>query len=122
MKRIDQCVSVYPVFRIRDGKRNDVLELLRVFIERSENEPGTEIFSLALMGDRVLLRESYSDLSAFKVHLENVRDLIGDLFSLLELESLNIVAPPVAVEEIQALMHATNTPVDLYVLEAGFAQ
>lgn len=122
MKRIDQCVSVYPVFRIMDGKRIDVLELLRVFIERSENEPGTEIFSLALMGDKVLLRESYSDLAAFKVHLENVRDLIGDLFSLLELERLNIVAPPVAVEEIQALMHATNTPADLYMLEAGFAQ
>jgi len=122
MKRIDQCVSVYPVFRVKDGKSRDVRNLLQVFIQRSEGEPGTEVFSMAFLGDRLLLRESYSDLAAFKAHLENVRDLIGDLFSMLELESLNIVAPSCAIEELKALLHSAKIAADIYCLEAGFAR
>ena len=122
MKRIDSCVSVYPAFRIKPGKETAIRELLRVIIGRAENEVGTEIFSMAYAGNKLFLRESYTDIEAFKEHLKSVSDIISDFFGMLELESLHIIAPSESVEEMEELMKAMDMQANLFILEGGFAR
>ena len=122
MKRLDQCVSVYPAFRIKDGKDQEIRSLVKVIIERAEHEPGTEIFSMAYVGNRLFLRESYTNIDGFKAHLDAVSDIINDFFGMLELETLYVTAPEEAADEMKALMRSMNMQVDLFVLEGGFAR
>lgn len=122
MKRIDSCVSVYPAFRIKEGKEKEIRALLKVIISRAENEPATEIFSMAYTGNKLYLRESYTNLEGFKAHLDSVSDIISEFFSMLELETLHVVAPQSATEEMKSLMSAMNMQADLFVLEGGFAR
>lgn len=122
MKRIDSCVSVYPAFRIKEGKEKEIRALLKVIISRAENEPATEIFSMAYTGNKLYLRESYTNLEGFKAHLDSVSDIISEFFSMLELETLHVVAPQSAAEEMRSLMSAMNMQADLFVLEGGFAR
>lgn len=122
MKRIDSCVSVYPAFRIKEGKEKEIRALLKVIISRAENEPATEIFSMAYTGNKLYLRESYTNLEGFKAHLDSVSDIISEFFSMLELETLHVVVPASAAEEMKSLMSAMNMQADLFVLEGGFAR
>lgn len=122
MKRIDNCVSVYPAFKIKAGQETAIRALLRVIISRAENEPGTEIFSMAYTGNKLFLRESYTDIDAFKAHLESVNDIIGDFFGMLELETLHVIAPAHSIDEMKSLMSSMNMQADLFILEGGFAR
>lgn len=122
MKRLDQCISVYPAFRIKAGKEQEIRALVKVIIGRAEHEPGTEIFSMAYVGNRLFLRESYTNIDGFKAHLDAVSDIINDFFGMLELETLYVTAPAEAADEMKALMHSMNMDVDLFVLEGGFAR
>ena len=122
MKRIDSCISVYPAFQIKPGKEAAIREVLQVIIQRAESEPGTEIFSMAYAGTKLFLRESYTNISGFKAHLESVSDIIDDFFSMLELESLHVVAPESAIKEMQELMSSMNMAAELFILEGGFAR
>jgi quinol monooxygenase YgiN len=122
MKRIDQCISVYPAFQIKPGKEAAIREVLRVIIQRAESEPATEIFSMAYAGTKLFLRESYTDIDGFKAHLESVSDIINDFFGMLELETLHVIAPEGAIKEMQELMSSMNMTADLFILEGGFAR
>lgn len=122
MKRIDNCVSVYPAFRIKPGKEQAIRSLVRVIIERAEHEPGTEIFTMAYAGNKLFLRESYTDIEGFKAHLQSVNDIIGDFFAMLELETLYVIAPAHVADEMKALMRSMNMTADLYAIEGGFAR
>ena len=122
MKRIDQCISVYPAFQIKPGKEAAIREVLRVIIQRAESEAATEIFSMAYAGTKLFLRESYTDIDGFKAHLESVSDIINDFFDMLELETLHVIAPEGAIKEMQELMSSMNMTADLYILEGGFAR
>lgn len=122
MKRIDSCVSVYPAFQIKEGQEQAIRALLKVIIGRAENEPATEIFSMAYTGNKLYLRESYTNIEGFKAHLESVSDIISDFFSMLELETLHVVAPESEAEEMKSLMSSMNMQADLFILEGGFAR
>ena len=122
MKRADTCVSVYPAFHIKEGKEQEIRKLISVIIDRAQNEPGTEIFSMAYSGNKLFLRESYTNIKGFKAHLESVNDIIGDFFAMLELETLHVIAPAEDAEEMRHLMNTLNMNADLYTLEGGFAQ
>ena len=122
MKRIDSCVSVYPDFRIKEGQEQAIRALLKVIISRAENEPATEIFSMAYAGNKLYLRESYTNIEGFKAHLDSVSDIIADFFSMLELETLHVVAPESEAEEMKRLMSSMNMQADLFILEGGFAR
>jgi quinol monooxygenase YgiN len=122
MKRLDNCISIYPTFKIKDGKEEELRALVRVIIGRAENEPATEIFSMAYSGNKLFLRESYTDIKGFKAHLDSVSDIISDFFGMLELETLHVVAPESAAEEMKGLMSSMNMQADLFVLEGGFAR
>jgi quinol monooxygenase YgiN len=122
MKRLDNCISIYPAFKIKDGKEEELRALVRVIIGRAENEPATEIFSMAYSGNKLFLRESYTDIEGFKAHLDSVSDIIADFFGMLELETLHVVAPESAAEEMKSLMSSMNMQADLFVLEGGFAR
>ena len=122
MKRLDSCISVYPAFQIKPGKETAIRDLLRVIIERAEGEPATEIFSMSYAGSKLFLRESYTDIKGFKAHLESVSDIINDFFGMLELETLHVIAPEEAVNEMQELMSSMNMKADLFILEGGFAK
>jgi len=122
MKRLDNCISIYPAFKIKDGKEEELRALVRVIIGRAENEPATEIFSMAYSGNKLFLRESYTYIEGFKAHLDSVSDIISDFFGMLELETLHVVAPESAAEEMKGLMSSMNMQADLFVLEGGFAR
>ena len=122
MKRIDQCISVYPTFQIKPGKEAAIREVLRVIIQRAESEAATEIFSMAYAGTKLFLRESYTDIDGFKAHLESVSDIINDFFDMLELETLHVIAPEGAIKEMQELMSSMNMTADLFIIEGGFAR
>ena len=77
---------------------------------------------MAYSGNKLFLRESYTNIRGFKAHLESVNDIIGDFFAMLELETLHVIAPAEDAEEMRHLMNTLNMNADLYTLEGGFAQ
>ena len=121
MKSLDQCVSVYPAFRIKPGKEQQIRNLLQTIIERAEHEPDTKIFSMAYQEDKLFLRESYTNIEGFKAHLSSVSDIIADFFAMLELESLQVIAPASSADAMRQLMSNMNMQAELYILEGGFA-
>ena len=88
MKRIDSFISIYPLFRVKDGQMTAIKKITDEIISRGHDETGTLLFTAAFSDTQLFLRESYVDLDAFHVHLETVKDILDDFFALLELESL----------------------------------
>ena len=104
MKRIDTFISIYPLFRIKDGEIQNVKKITDEIVKRGHDEVGTLLFTAAFSDTHLFLRESYVDLDAFHVHLDTVKDILSDFFSKLDLESLVIVGNAPHIEDMKVEM------------------
>lgn len=90
-------------------------------ISRGQEETGTLLFTAAFTDTQLFLRESYVDLDAFHVHLETVKDILDEFFSLLELESLVIVANDDNIKKMKEEMQSLGMEATYCVINNGFS-
>ena len=121
MKRIDSFISIYPLFRVKDGQMTAVQKITDEIISRGHDETGTLLFTAAFSDTQLFLRESYVDLEAFHVHLETVKDILNEFFSLLELESLVIVANEDNIKKMKEEMQSLGMEATYCVINNGFS-
>ena len=121
MKRIDSFISIYPLFRVKDGQMAAIKKITDEIISRGHEETGTLLFTAAFSDTQLFLRESYVDLDAFHVHLETVKDILDEFFSLLELESLVIVANEDNIKKMKEEMQSLGMEATYCVINNGFS-
>ena len=121
MKRIDSFISIYPLFRVKDGQMTAIKKITDEIISRGHDETGTLLFTAAFSDTQLFLRESYVDLDAFHVHLETVKDILDDFFALLELESLVIVANQDNINKMKEEMQSLGMQATYCVINNGFS-
>ena len=121
MKRIDTFISIYPLFRIKDGEMQNVKKITDEIVKRGHDEVGTLLFTAAFSDTHLFLRESYVDLDAFHVHLDTVKDILTDFFSKLDLESLVIVGNAPHIEDMKVEMKNLGMEATFCVINNGFS-
>ena len=121
MKRIDSFISIYPLFKVKDGQMAAVKKITDEIISRGHDETGTLLFTAAFSDTQLFLRESYVDLDAFHVHLDTVKDILDDFFALLELESLVIVANEDNIKKMKEEMESLGMQATYCVINNGFS-
>lgn len=121
MKRSDSFISIYPLFRIKEGRVDDVKKVTDEIINRGHNEEGTLLFTAAFSDTHLFLRESYVDIHSFHVHLETVKDILSNFFSMLDLESLVIVGSADDIEGMKGEMKSLGMDATFCVINNGFA-
>ena len=121
MKRIDSFISIYPLFRVKDGQMTAIKKITDEIISRGHDETGTLLFTAAFSDTQLFLRESYVDLDAFHVHLDTVKDILDDFFALLELESLVIVANQDNINKMKEEMQSLGMQATYCVINNGFS-
>jgi quinol monooxygenase YgiN len=121
MKRTDSFISIYPLFRVKDGQMASIKKITDEIISRGHGEEGTLLFTAAFSDTHLFLRESYVDHKAFHVHLDTVKDILDEFFSLLELESLVVVASADDIEKMKFEMKTLGMQATYCVINNGFS-
>ena len=121
MKRADTFISVYPLFRVKKGMMSSVKQLTDEIINRGHHETGTLLFTAAYNDSHLFLRESYINFDAFHAHLETVKDLLDEFFSMLELENLVIVANDDDTLKMKSEMKTLGMDATFCVIDNGFS-
>ena len=81
MKRTDFFISIYPLFRVKDGQMAAIKEITDEIISVAMARKA-HLFTAAFSDTHLFLRESYVDHKAFHVHLDTVKDILDEFFSL----------------------------------------
>ena len=121
MKRSDTFISIYPLFRVKDGQMENIKKVTDEIVRRGHDEVGTLLFTAAYSDTHLFLRESYVDLHAFHVHLETVKDVLGDFFSMLDLESLVVVGNEDSIHAMKSEMKNLGMEAVYCVINHGFS-
>src|SRR5438270_8435594 len=86
----DRAVSIYPYFRVKDGKMAEFKELCQQFIATTAQEPKCLYYGFSFNGDDVHCREAYDDAEGLLAHLESVGDLLKEVFKIAQVTRLEI--------------------------------
>ena len=65
MKRTDSFISIYPLFRVKDGQMAAIKKITDEIISRGHGEEGTLLFTAAFSDTHLFLRESYVTTKLF---------------------------------------------------------
>ena len=103
------------------NQMNAIKKITDEIISRGHGEEGTLLFTAAFSDTHLFLRESYVDHKAFHVHLDTVKDILDDFFSLLELESLVIVASEDDIQKMKVEMKTLGMQATYCVINNGFS-
>lgn len=89
----------------RPGRRDDVVSLLRNYVNTLDGEPGTVLFAVALDhadDDAVWLWEQFADARAVADHFRH------DFFRALQLEMADLLAEPAAARPLTPIVHRVS--------------
>lgn len=114
----DQCVSIHPYFRVPSERDQEVIELCKEFVDRSNQEPLCLYYGFTRSGEMMHCREGYRDAAGALAHLENVGEQLQKLLQLCELIKLEVHGPSEELEKLRPAMAAL--PVEFFELEMGF--
>ncbi len=86
----DRIVSIYPYFKVFDGKLDTFKGLCEQFIAATGTEPKCLYYGFSFNGDNVHCREGYDGAEALLAHLTNVGSLLQEALKISQLTRLEI--------------------------------
>jgi len=86
----DRNVSIYPYFKVSEGKLETFRELCLQFVEATAKEPKCFYYGFSFNGDEVHCREGYEGAQGLLDHLENVGALLSEALKISVLTRLEI--------------------------------
>ena len=116
----DQCVALYPYFKIHAGKLEEFKALCKRFVEKTKTEPACLYYAFTFDGDLAHCREGYANAEALLKHLENVGALLDELLKLAEVQRLELHGPAGELERLRASLAPFNP--QYFLLDGGFRQ
>ncbi|QNI54102.1 hypothetical protein SynBIOSE41_01587 [Synechococcus sp. BIOS-E4-1] len=114
----DQCVSIYPYFRVPAERKQEVMELCKQFVDRSSQEPLCLYYGFTKAGEILHCREGYRGAAGALAHLENVDELLQQILQICELTKLEVHGLPDELEKLRPAL--TTLPVEFFELQMGF--
>jgi quinol monooxygenase YgiN len=112
----ENTVSIHPYFRPHEGKRDEFIAGMEVFIERTSSEEGVLFYEFTICEEIIFCREAYVGGEGALAHLGNVDDLLQSALAISDLERLEIHGPAAELDKMREALK--DLPVDWFVLEA----
>ncbi len=100
MNYITTIVSLHPYFKPHPGKMETVLELMPMFVARTQPEVGNLFYEFTVNENEVFCREGYVGAVGVLAHLANVHDLLEELLQSATLHRLEIHGPAAELEKL----------------------
>jgi len=115
----DTIVSLFPRFKILDGKIDEFLALWKSVYE--EEEAGVPFYAFAVNEERnvVMTREGYTNADSVKAHQARVVDTMKKSLQFATVEHLDVTGPKVEIDKLRDEFKEVNAT--FWDLEWGFA-
>jgi quinol monooxygenase YgiN len=86
----DRVVSIYPYFKVSDGKMDEFRALCQQFMSIAAQETKCLYYGFSFNGNDVHCREAYEDAEGLLTHLTNVDALLKEVFKISRVTRLEI--------------------------------
>jgi quinol monooxygenase YgiN len=86
----DRTVSLYPYFKVSEGRLDAFRELCEQFVTATANEPKYLYYGFSFNGDEVHCREGYDGAEGLLSHLANVRSLLEEALKIARITRLEV--------------------------------
>ena len=83
-------MSIYPYFRVPDGKMDEFKDFCEKFISMTAEEPKYLCYGFSFHGDTMRCREAYEDADGLLAHLANVGALLNEVLKIAHLTRLEV--------------------------------
>lgn len=118
MRTQDSIVSIYPYFKVSDGKLDDFKTLCERFLAATRQEPKCVYYGFSFHENDVHCREGYEGAEGLLTHLSNVGPILAEALKIAQLTRLEIHG---AAEELAKLKDPlSNLQPTYFTLEYGF--
>jgi quinol monooxygenase YgiN len=97
----DNCIALYPYFKVHSGKLEEFKALCNRFVATTETEPGCLYYAFTFDGDHVHCREGYVDGEALLAHLQNVGALLEEALKISEIYRLEAHGPEAEMAKVR---------------------
>jgi quinol monooxygenase YgiN len=117
MFNADTYCTLAPYFEVQDGQLTAFKDLAARFTEIARTEPGCMHYTYAFNGNTAYCREGYDSAEAILAHIQNVGALFDEALKVAKLVRLEVHAPLIDIEKLQAPLAALNP--SFFALEGG---
>ena len=114
----DSCVSIQPYFRIPAEREQEVMELCKQFVDRTNQEPLCLYYGFTKAGEMLHCREGYQGAAGALAHLDNVGELLQKIMQICELTKLEVHGSPDELAQLRLALK--DLPVVFFELQMGF--
>jgi len=83
-------VSIYPYFRVAEGKMDEFKALCEQFVSVTRQEPKCLYYGFSFNGADVHCREAYEDAEGLLAHLANVGALLNEALRIAQVTRLEV--------------------------------
>jgi quinol monooxygenase YgiN len=114
----DNNVSIYPYFKVEDGKLDTFRALCGEFVAKTASEPKCLYYGFSFHENEVHCREGYEGAEALLAHLDNVAALLDAALKISVLSRLEIHGTEVELAKLRGPLANLNPT--YFRLECGF--
>lgn len=114
----DKCCTIVPYFHVPPENAAAFRALCEQFVEKARNEKKCLYYGFSFEGDNAHCREGYADAEGALAHLENVSDLLDEVFKIVALTRLEIHGTAEELDKLREPLAELNP--QFFTLEYGF--
>ena len=118
MATSDTCVSIYPYFKVADGKLDEFRALCEQFVAITSKDPKCLYYGFSFNGNEVHCREGYDNADGLLGHLEYVGPILQEAFKITEVSRLEVHGIESELAKLREPMAALSPA--FFALEYGF--
>jgi len=94
-------VSLHPYFKAQPGKLAEARALLPQFVAKAAGEKLLLHYDFTINGDEIHCRESYQGAEGLLVHVENVREVLGEFLKITDLTRVEVHGPAAELAKLE---------------------
>jgi quinol monooxygenase YgiN len=118
MSTEDTCCTIVPYFHVPPENAPAFRALCEQFVAKVSTEKKCLYYGFSFDGDTAHCREGYADAEGALAHLENVSDLLEEVFKIVALTRLEIHGPAEELAKLREPLAELNP--QFFTLEFGF--
>jgi hypothetical protein len=108
MKKLNNCVSVHPHFKIEDGKLAEFRALTETISQKVSSETKCLYYNFTFNGDIAFCREAYDSAEGVLEHLDNVGSLLEKMLGISGLTAFEIHGPCSEINKLREPLSSMN--------------
>lgn len=114
----NKCCTIVPYFLIAPGQAKAFRALCEQLVAKARNEKKCLYYGFSFDGETAHCREGYVDAEGALAHLENVSDLLDEVFKIVAMTRLEIHGPAEELDKLRGPLAELNP--QFFTLEYGF--